>query len=399
MSKDINERVHQLAKDVLPEVINWRRRFHAWPELAFEEVETAKFICEQLGKMGIPFKKGIAKTGVVGLIEGTRPSAKVVALRSDMDALSINEQRHHEYSSQREGLMHACGHDAHMACLLGAAAVLNEIKDEFEGSVKLIFQPSEEKYPGGASVMIREGVLENPVVDRIYGQHVLPTLEAGKIGMKSGMYMASTDEVYITVKGKGGHAATPELNIDPVLIAAHIIVALQQIVSRNATPSIPSVLSFGRVLANGRTNVIPDQVIIEGTFRTYSEEWRVEAHEKIKKMSSTIAESMGGSCETFIDSGYPFLVNDVETTRHAFRDAQDYLGKENVVELDLRMTAEDFAYYSQMVPSCFYRLGTGNEKLGCTSNLHTATFDIDEAALETGVGFMAWLAYKELKRQ
>lgn len=399
MSKDINERVHQLAKDVLPEVINWRRRFHAFPELAFEEVETAKFICEQLGKMGIPFKKGIAKTGVVGLIEGKRPSAKVIALRSDMDALAINEQRHSEYSSQRAGLMHACGHDAHMACLLGAAAVLNEIKDEFEGSVKLIFQPSEERYPGGASVMIKEGVLENPVVDRMYGQHVLPTLEAGKIGMKSGMYMASTDEIFLTVKGRGGHAATPELNVDPVLIAAHIIVALQQIVSRNAVPSIPSVLSFGRVHANGRTNVIPDNVFIEGTFRTYSEAWRAEAHEKIKSLSATLAESMGGSCEVFIDRGYPFLVNDVETTRHAFRDAQDYLGKENVVELDLRMTAEDFAYYSQKVPSCFYRLGTGNEKLGCTSNLHTATFDIDEAALETGVGFMAFLAYKELKRQ
>jgi amidohydrolase len=224
-------------------------------------------------------------------------------------------------------------------------------------------------------------------------------LPAGKIGMKPGKYMASTDEVFLTVKGRGGHAATPELNVDPVLIAAHLIVSLQQIVSRNATPSIPSVLSFGRVLANGRTNIIPDQVIIEGTFRTYNEEWRAEAHEKIKKMSASLSKSMGGSCDVFIDKGYPFLVNDIETTRHAFRDAQDYLGKENVVELDLRMTAEDFAYYSQKVPSCFYRLGTGNEAKGITANLHSAHFDIDESALETGMGFMAWLAYKELKRK
>lgn len=399
MSKDINERIHQLAKDVLPEVINWRRRFHAFPELAFEEVETAKFISEQLTKMGIAHKMGVAKTGIVGMIEGKRPDSKVIALRSDMDALPINELHDHEYSSQRNGIMHACGHDAHMACLLGAAAILNEIRDEFEGSIKLIFQPSEEKYPGGASVMIKEGVLENPTVERMFGQHVLPELESGKIGMKPGKYMASTDEIYLTVKGKGGHAATPELNVDPVLIAAHLIVALQQIVSRNAVPSIPSVLSFGRVIANGRTNVIPDMVIIEGTFRTYSEKWRAEAHEKIKSLSATLAESMGGSCDVFIDSGYPFLVNDVETTRHAFRDAQDYLGKENVVEVDLRMTAEDFAYYSQKVPSCFYRLGVRSEAKGITANLHTAAFDIDENALETGIGVMSWLAYKELKRQ
>lgn len=399
MSKEIKDRIQQLAKDVLPEVINWRRRFHAFPELAFEEKQTARFISEQLTKMGIPHQEGVAKTGIVGMIKGNRPESRVIALRADMDALPINEHRQDEFSSQRPGVMHACGHDAHMACLLGAAAILNEIKDEFDGTIKLIFQPSEERYPGGASVMIKEGVLENPKVDHMYGQHVLPTLEAGKIGMKTGMYMASTDEIYMTVKGRGGHAATPELNVDPILIASHIIVALQQIVSRNAVPSIPSVLSFGRVHANGRTNVIPDNVFIEGTFRTYSESWRAEAHEKIKSLSSQLAESMGGSCEVFIDRGYPYLVNDVETTRHAFRDAQDYLGKENVVELDLRMTAEDFAYYSQLVPSCFYRLGVRNEEKGITANLHTTNFDIDEAALEPGVGVMAWLAYKELKRQ
>jgi amidohydrolase len=398
MSKDINEKIHIRAIELLPLVTGWRRHFHSYPELAFQEVETARFICGVLDEIGIPYQKGVAKTGIVAMIEGKNPKAKVVALRADMDALPINEMRNTEYRSRNEGLMHACGHDAHLACLLGTAQILNEIKSSLEGSIKLIFQPSEEKYPGGASVMIKEGVLENPKVDTIFGQHVLPTLDAGKIGMKPGKYMASTDEVYLTVKGRGGHAATPELNVDPVVIAAHIILALQQVVSRNATPSIPSVLSFGRVIANGRTNIIPDQVIIEGTFRTYNEEWRADAHEKIRTISSTLAKSMGGSCEVFIDRGYPFLVNDIETTRHAFKDAQEYLGKDNVVEVDLRMTAEDFAYFSQQLPGCFYRLGTRNEALDCTANLHTANFDIDEAALETGMGFMAWLAYKELKR-
>jgi amidohydrolase len=398
MSQKIKDRIKQLAKDYLPDAIAWRRTIHMHPELAFEEYETASFIIARLTEMGISHQKGIAKTGVVGLVEGRKPASKVIGFRADMDALPINELNNKEYRSLREGIMHACGHDLHISCLLGAARILHEIRDEFEGSFKMIFQPSEEKYPGGASVMIKEGVLENPRMDKVYGQHVLPTLECGKVGMKSGMYMASTDEIYITVKGRGGHAATPELNIDPVLIASHIIVALQQIVSRNATPSIPSVLSFGRIVANGRTNIIPDQVVLEGTFRTYNEKWRAEAHDRIIHMSKSLAESMGGSCDVFIDKGYPFLVNDEETTRHAFRDAQDFLGKENVVELDLRMTAEDFAYFSQQIPSCFYRLGVRNESRGITSNLHTATFDVDEQSLETGMGFLAWLTFKELKR-
>lgn len=398
MASSILDRIHEQAATLLPELVAWRRHFHAYPELSGREVETAKYISERLTAMNIPHTKGLAKTGVVGIISGKNPHAKVVALRADMDALPVTEQNKHEFVSRNPGVMHACGHDAHMTSLLGAAAILNGLRDELVGSVKLIFQPSEEKYPGGASVMIREGVLENPVVDRMYGQHVLPTLPAGKVGMRAGMYMASTDEVFLTVKGRGGHAATPELNVDPVLIAAHILVALQQIVSRNAVPSIPSVLSFGRVVANGRTNVIPDEVILEGTFRTYSEEWRAEAHEKIRHLASALAESMGGSCDVFIDKGYPYLVNDETTTANAFNDAREYLGPENVVPLDLRMTAEDFAYFSQRVPSCFYRLGVRNEEKGCTANLHTATFDIDEAALETGAGLMAWLAFQELKR-
>jgi len=313
-----------------------------------------------------------------------------------MDALPIREKNEVEYRSLNEGVMHACGHDAHMACLLGAARILREISDEFGGMVKLIFQPSEESYPGGARVMIEEGVLENPRPDVIIGQHVFPELDAGKIGMRSGKYMASTDEVFITVKGRGGHAAIPDRVIDPVLIASHIVVALQQIVSRKASPVMPTVVSFGRIWSEGRTNVIPDEVKLEGIIRTFDESWRAEIKDQIKKIACGLAESMGGSCEVFIDQGYPALVNDEELTGRVWDQAVEYLGGEAVTLLDMRMTAEDFSYFAQKIPACFFRLGTRNEALGITSNLHSATFDIDENSLETGMGALAWFAVSEL---
>jgi amidohydrolase len=342
----------------------------------------------------------------VALIEGKNPSKKVVALRADIDALPIVEANDVEYKSKNIGVMHACGHDVHTASLLGAAKILSELKDEFEGTVKLIFQPGEEKLPGGASLMIKEGVLETPHVQSIFGQHVFPSMEAGKVGFRKGMYMASTDEIYVTVKGKGGHAAMPKDYNSPLLIASAILLELNktfmlqanELVSENAAIKIipPTVLAFGKIVGNGATNVIPDEVHIEGTFRTMNEVWRKEVHAKMKAMAENIAKEMGGTCEFNIIPGYPFLVNDEITTEKATLAAQDYLGKENVEELQVRMTAEDFAFFSQKIPACFYRLGTGNKSKNIVSGIHTATFDIDEKALEIGAGLMAWLSLNEL---
>jgi amidohydrolase len=293
--------------------------------------------------------------------------------------------------------MHACGHDVHTASLLGAAKILNEIKDQFEGTIKLIFQPGEELLPGGASLMIKDQVLENPRPSGIIGQHVMPLIPVGKVGFRKGMYMASTDELYVTVKGKGGHGAMPESLVDPVLIASHMIVALQQVVSRNASPKIPSVLSFGRVEALGATNIIPNEVKIQGTFRTLNEEWRVKAHQHMVSIAKGIVEGMGGELDFEIRSGYPFLKNAEELTERAKQAAIQYLGQENVVDLDIWMAAEDFSYYTQVIDGCFYRLGTRNEAKGIVSGVHTPNFDIDEDALEIGAGLMAWIAVNELE--
>ena len=392
-------KIKALSKGYFDDVVFYRRHFHAMPELSMQEHKTAAYIAARLKDIGIEFDEGIAETGVVARIEGRNPGSRLVALRADMDALPIHEENRVEYKSAVPGVMHACGHDVHMASLLGTARILHALRDEWEGTVKLIFQPSEENYPGGASLMIQEGVIDNPRPAAMFGQHVTPGLPSGKVGIRGGRYMASTDEVYITVKGKGGHAATPHLNVDPIVIASHIVLSLQQIVSRNATPYIPTVLSFGKIRGDGATNVIPEEVKLEGTFRTFDEEWREKAHLRIRELAVFVAQGMGGDCEVFIDKGYPFLVNNEKLADDFRIYAGEFLGRENVEELDLSMTGEDFAYYSQRAPACFYRLGIRNIEKGITSNQHTSTFDVDESALETGMGLMAWVALRELQQK
>lgn len=391
----LKNRIQDLAEDIFKDVVGNRRHLHSNPELSFHEYETAAFVAARLDELKIPYQK-MADTGLVALIKGNIESDKVVALRADMDALPIDEANDVIYKSKNEGVMHACGHDVHTSSLLGTAKILQELKNEFGGTVKLIFQPAEEKLPGGASLMIKDGVLENPKPGAVIGQHVMPMIDTGKVGFRAGKYMASADEIYVTVKGKGGHAAQPQQNIDPVLITSHLIVALQQVVSRMNDPKLPCVLSFGKVIANGATNVIPNEVYLEGTFRTMDEVWRKEAHVRMKKLAEGLAESMGGSCDFNIVTGYPFLVNEERLTAQVRGFAEAYLGNENVVDLDIWMAAEDFAYYSQVVDSCFYRLGTRNESRGITSSVHTPTFDVDEDALKISTGLMAYIALKRL---
>jgi len=387
------------ALELQPKLVEIRRKIHQNPELSFCEFETAQLIETYLQEeLGLKTQR-LAKTGVIALIEGQNPASKVVGLRADMDALPIVEvEDGRPYRSQNEGVMHACGHDVHSTCLLGVATLLSERRQEFSGTVKLVFQPGEEKLPGGASLLIEEGVLENPKIDAMIGQHVMPRINTGKTGFRPGLYMASTDEIYITVHGKGGHGAMPQYAIDPVLISAHLIVALQQIVSRKADPSVPSVLSFGKVQAMGATNVIPNKVELEGTFRTLNEEWRVEAHRQIESLAKGLVEGMGGKVDVRISKGYPFLHNHEDLTQDCQNDAREYLGEDQVEDLGIWMAAEDFSYYSQETPSCFYRLGTWTESKNTGFSVHHPSFDVDEDSLHVGAGLMAYMALKELER-
>lgn len=386
----MTERIKALAKKYAPEFIEVRRHLHANPELSYQEFETSKFVQQKLKELGIPFEVK-ATTGVVGLINGKNPGKRIIALRADMDALPIKEENDIPYKSRNEGIMHACGHDVHTTCLLGAAKILSELKDEWEGTVKLIFQPGEEKNPGGASLMIKDGVLENPTPQAILALHVNTILELGQLSFRSGKVMASADELYFTVKGKGGHAASPHITIDPILISSHLIIALQQLISRNNNPFNPSVLSITSFNAGNTTNVIPNEVKLMGTFRAMDEEWRFKAHDLIRKLATGLVHSMGGEVDVHIDVGYPCVMNNEEVTTAAMKKASEYLGAENVSETELRMGAEDFGYYAQKIPACFYRLGTMNKGKGIISGVHTPTFNIDENAIEIGMGMMAWL--------
>jgi amidohydrolase len=388
--------IKTLSGKYAEDIVRMRRHIHANPELSYQEFETAAYVAQQLRSFGIEPKEGIATTGILAEVQGKNPGKKMVALRADMDALPIHEANDVSYKSKKEGVMHACGHDVHTSSLLGTARIIQEIRDQFEGTVRFIFQPGEEKHPGGATFMIRDGALENPRPASIIGQHVFPLLPAGKIGFREGMYMASADEIYLKVIGKGGHGAAPDLAVDPIVIASHIIIALQQIISRNASPKQPTVLTFGKISGEGATNIIPNEVNIAGTFRAMNEVWRETALQKIRKMAESIAEGMGGKCIVDILRGYPYLENNPQLTRNIRSAAEEYVGRENVEDIDITLGAEDFSYYSQVIPASFYRLGTRNDSKGLTSYVHTPTFDIDEDALKVSSGLMAWMALKEL---
>ena len=387
--------IKKLSADFSNEVIGIRRHLHAYPELSFEEKETSAFILSILDEMGIPYAGGFAGNGIVAWIDG-KQNGKVIALRADMDALPIKEMNNVPYKSKNEGKMHACGHDVHTACLIGAAKILFKLKEEFNGRIKLVFQPAEEKIPGGANLMLNENALAPDEPEIMIAQHVFPDMESGTAGFKEGFYMASSDEIYIIIKGKGGHAALPEKLADPVNAASHLIVALQSVSSRFAPPGIPTVLSFGKVIANGAVNVIPDEVRIEGTFRTMNEEWRNNAHKHIHRICKNIAGAFGTEAEVEIRKGYPMLNNNPAVTAKAMELSRVYLGKDKVKRLDIRMTAEDFAYFAEKYPSVLYRLGT-SEPGNPSAALHNSRFNVDETSIETGMGLMAWLAIGLLK--
>jgi amidohydrolase len=387
------EKIKALAKNYKEEFISIRRDIHANPELSYVEFETSAYIQSKLTAWGIPFQV-MATTGVVGLIHGKNPNARIVALRADIDALPITEENDVPYKSKNAGVMHACGHDVHTTCLLGAAKILNDTKADWEGTVKLIFQPGEEKNPGGASLLIKEGVLENPAPQKIFGLHVHNILQVGQFSFRGGMVMASTDEIFINIKSKGGHAAAPHLTADTILIASQLVVSLQQIVSRNNSPFNPTVLSITSIQGGNATNIIPSEVKLMGTFRAMDEEWRYKAHALIKSQTEMLVKAMGAEAEVKIDVGYPFVKNDEALSASARLLAEEFAGVDNVSETELRMGAEDFAYYSQIIPACFYRLGIGNIDKGIKIGVHTPTFNVDEDAIEHGMGMMAWLAVR-----
>lgn len=394
-----NEKTKELARHFFPEVLEFRRHFHRYPELSGKEKETAIYIAQVLDKIGIPYKKDIAGHGIVALLKGELPGNRTIALRADMDALPIEEVSDKDYRSQHSGVMHACGHDAHIASVLGALLILNSFKASFGGTVKAIFQPSEEDYDGGAPFMIQEGVLHDPEVDLIIAQHVTPGIESGMIGIKEGPFMASTDEIFINIKGKGGHAALVDEFINPVIIGMEILKNLNTFISKNQPEKIPTVLTFGRFIADGLTNRVPEEAQMAGTLRTFNEEWRNQALQNIEAIASETAQKHGGICEINIRHGYPVLVNDPATTQRIKQYAATFLGEKNVVDIPYRMTAEDFAYFLQEKPGVLYRLGSSNKEKGIIQSLHSNNFDIDESSLITGMGLLSWIAINELSKK
>lgn len=395
MNPEIADSIKSLSRQVFEKVVAYRCHIHAHPELSYQEYNTMQYVADQLNALGIDNTVGIGETGVVGIIRGEHhaENAPCIGLRADLDALPIHEENDVPYKSKIEGVMHACGHDVHTSVLLGAAEVLHELRNELPHPVKLIFQPGEEKNPGGATYMIRDGALHNPEVLKMYALHVFPDMPTGNVGFKEGIYMASCDEIYITIHGKGGHGATPNNCIDPIMIGANLLTNLQQIVSRSCDPKIPCVLSFGHFEAMGATNIIPSSALIKGTFRTMNEPWRAEAHELIRRTVEGIVQANGATVDLVIDKGYPYLENDPVTTATLREASKSFLGEDKVEDLPIRLTAEDFSYYSQEIPVCFFRLGVRNESKGITYGVHHPKFNIDEDALEIGVQMMSLAAF------
>lgn len=391
----IKEKIEHFAELYFEEIVEYRRHFHKYPELSNQEEKTADFICSKLDEWSLQYVKNVGGYGIYGFVEGQNPEKRTIALRADMDALPIKEETNLPFKSVNEGVMHACGHDLHMSSLLGAIKILKELTNDFEGRVMFIFQPSEETYPGGALKMLKAGMFDEMIPSKIFAFHSTPEMECGYVGMTEGKAMASTDEIYIDIIGRGGHGATPELNIDPVLVASHVVIALQSIVSRNASPTVPTTFSIGKFIADGRTNIIPNSVHLEGIIRTFDETWRKECHKLIEKISTQTAEAFGAKAKVFIDHGYPFVYNDVALTRKVVEKAKQYFGDSKVLNIPPRMTAEDFSYFSQQAPSCYFRVGTGKKGTPIT-NLHTSNFDIDEESIKYAMGFSAFLAFSSL---
>ena len=383
-------KIKSLAKELKADIIDVRRHLHQFPGLSFEEYESAQYIHALLDSWNIEHEF-VTETGVVARIEGRNPGKRTIALRADIDALPIQEKNDCQYKSTVDGVMHACGHDAHAAMLLGAANILNQMKDDLEGTIELIFQPGEEKLPGGASVMIEKGVLKD--VDLIIAQHVYPDLPCGEVGFHAGEYMASCDEINITVKGKGGHAAKIKERSNTTVAAAKLLCAISELSSEfnKEERKNPIIIAFGSFIADGTYNVIPNEVTLKGTMRTFDETERQHIKDKIKEISAEIAVAFDVEVDVFIEGGYPVLINDVSLTDSLRSAAKDFMGEDNVKDIPQLMTAEDFAWYSHKTKACMYRIGTSNTEKGIVSKQHTPTFDIDEDALEIGAGLMAWM--------
>lgn len=376
--------------EILPGVVADRRHLHQNPELAFEEYETAKFVAERLQQLGVEdIKTGVGKTGVTGLVKGNKGDGKVIMLRADMDALPILEEVEAEYISQTAGKMHACGHDAHTAMLMGVARILMDHRDDFKGTVKLLFQPAEEVPPGGAQAMIKDGALQDPKVDASLGLHVAADMPAGQIGVRVGPGSAGSDRFRITIQGKGGHAARPQNAVDPVVIGSNIVLALQSLVSRETDPMDSAVISTTAFIAGEAFNVIPDTAELRGTVRTISEETRTRIENRLPEVVKGVASAMGAEVKIDYIKGYPSVQNDEVMADIVRRAAVEACGEDQVIESELGMGGEDFSYFSLEVPSCFFRCGTRNEERGIVWGHHHPKFDVEEEGFVNGMATMA----------